>query len=103
MRGRWGCGGGVACDVSELAPVVQEGLEVVVDVDRPPYEPEVECPERSDILVVVILYELNHNVLFRLKLEELEDEADEGRRFIVASVCSADVVELHGLLHQRLG
>jgi hypothetical protein len=88
---------------AELAVVVVEGLEVLVDVGDGGGEAEVEGAEDAYVLVVLVLDELDDDVLVGLDLEHLEDEAEEGGGLARAAEGAAEVVELHGLVDERLG
>ena len=115
-----------------LAVVVVEWLEVLVDVGDGAGEAQVERPKDPDIpreqqkgriinlsveclqdaarasigerklLVVLVLDELDDDVLVGLDLEHLEGEAEEGGRPAVAAMGAAGVVELHGLVDEGL-
>ena len=88
--------------LTNLAVVVVERLEVLVNVGDGACEAQVERPKNSDILVVLVLDELEDNFLVGLDLEHLEGEAEEGGRPAVAVVGAAGVVELHGLVDEGL-
>lgn len=54
------------------------------------------------LLVIVVFDEFDDDILFGLDLEHLHDKAHEGSGLAVAAVSSADVVQLHCLVDQRL-
>jgi len=58
--------------------------------------------KEESVLVILVLDELNYDVLVWLDLQHLEREAEERGGLAVAAVGSAGVVELHGLVDQRL-
>lgn len=89
--------------VPDLAVVVVERLEVLVDVGDGGSEAKVEGTKNTDILVILVLDELDDDVLVGLDLEHLEGEAEEGGGLAVAAVGAAGVVELHGLVDEGLG
>lgn len=84
--------------VSDLAVVVVERLKILVDVSNCASETQVEGPENTNILVILVLDELDYDVLVWLDLQHLEREAEERGGLAVAAVGSAGVVELHGLV-----
>ena len=51
------------------------------------------------LLEVRVLDKLDDDVLARLNLEHLEDEAEERRRLDVRSKHSADVIKIHCLVY----
>ena len=55
-----------------------------------------------NVIVILILDKLYYDVLLRLDLEHLQDETHEGSQLSVAAVGSAEVVELHGFVDERL-
>lgn len=58
--------------------------------------------KEASVLVILVLDELDYDVLVWLDLQHLEREAEERGGLAVAAVGSAGVVELHGLVDQRL-
>ena len=57
----------------------------------------------AHILVVLVLYELDDDLLLGLQLQQLEQEAHEVGRLALAAICATNVVELDRLVHKRLG
>lgn len=57
---------------------------------------------RNQLLVLGILNELNNNFLVGLNLEHLHNKAHERGGLAGASMSAAEVIELHGLVDQRL-
>lgn len=87
----------------ELAVVVVEWLQILVDISNGAGEAQVEGPQNANILVILVLDELDDDVLVGLDLQHLEREAEERGGLAVAAVGPAGVVELHSLVDQRLG
>ncbi len=75
---------------------VQYLLEVLVLV-------EIESTARKYLLEVLVLDELDYDVLLRLDLEHLEDEAEEGRGLDVPSEHATNELQLHGLVYRCAG
>lgn len=54
------------------------------------------------ILVVFVFDELNDDLLFGLDLEHFDDQTEERSGLPVAAEGAAEVVDLHGLVDERL-
>lgn len=67
-----------------------------------PISYNVSGDKEASVLVILVLDELDYDVLVWLDLQHLEREAEERGGLAVAAVGSAGVVELHGLVDQRL-
>jgi hypothetical protein len=63
---------------------------------------EINKGHKYYLLVVLVLDELDDNVLVGLDLQHLECEAEERSWLAIPSVAAAGMVELHGLVDQRL-
>ncbi|KAG6878763.1 hypothetical protein C0993_008062 [Termitomyces sp. T159_Od127] len=105
----------VAC--TEFAVVFEHGLQELVDLDCGERQADVERGEsaeisdnveqaasvkRHDLLELFSTEVLDEDLLLGLDLEELEDEAYEGRGALVG-VDAADVGDLDGLVDEALG
>ena len=88
--------------VAQLAVVVVERLEVLVDIERLADQPHVEGAQRAHVLVLLVLDQLDDDLLVGLDLEHLEHQADERRRHPVAAVGAADVLQLDRLVDERV-
>lgn len=55
------------------------------------------------LLVVGVLDEFYDDVLGRLDLQHLEDEANEGGGLDVAAIVTTYVIQHHSTVHQQLG
>lgn len=65
-------------------------------------EKKKENEKASFLLVVIVFNEFDDNVFLGLNLEHFHDEAHERSGFSIATVSATDMVELHGLVNQRL-
>lgn len=59
--------------------------------------------QATNLLEVLVFYELHNDVLFGLDLQHLQRQAQEGRRLNVPAINAPHVLQLHGLVHHQLG
>jgi len=101
----WYIGLLVVGEVSIFAGTGEERLDAIHDatlaVQSSAREPEIEGSQSTNILELLVLDELHHDVLLRLDLQHLQRETEELGGLDVATVDAADETQLHGLVHQQ--
>ena len=66
-------------DDAQLAVIVKQRFEVLIDVERFSHHAHVEGTERSHVFEVLVLDQLDNNLLFGLDLEQLLIRGGMGR------------------------
>lgn len=83
--------------------VVVQRFKILVAVNSCARQPHVQRTEHSDVLEVLIFYELHNDVLLGLDLQHLQRQAQERRGLDIPAVDAPHVLQLHGLVHHQLG
>lgn len=83
--------------------VIVQWFKILVAVNGSACQSHVQRTKHSDILEVLVFYELHDDVLFGLDLQHLQRQAQEGRRLNVPAINAPHVLQLHGLVHHQLG
>lgn len=87
----------------DFSIVVIQWFQVLVAVNGSARQPHVQRTKHSDILEVLVFYELHDDVLFGLDLQHLQRQAQERRGLNVPAIDAPHVLQLHGLVHHQLG
>lgn len=57
--------------------------------------------QTENLLEVLVFYKLNNDVFFRLNLQHLQGEAEEGSGLYVSTINSTNILQLHGFVDNQ--